>query len=291
LIAHEISHGQIWRDWSGQLQKYFERLNSHFIAKTVLFRTAQFGDERIEPELIAEQVKQPLDEVQHVLRQLSFADMIDAGGGYIFHNLKDPILREFIRVQYQLDIAREPFDNVYQQLRAELARWKKKYADAVGELVEARIGALMHRFDGRRAPGRLFGVAGEIELPKFNLIYDTVVKGPAGREHQIDQIGAWWPDDEMSVWIAEIKHWARRVDAGIVAEFVELCQAVSREKQVPPERMVKWLVNAGGFTEGALDAMAEAGILHSGTAEINELLRGFGLQRLLSDAPQRASGG
>ncbi len=283
LIAHEIAHGRIWRDWSGQLQKYFEQINSHFIAKTILFHAAQFGDQRIEPELIAKKVQRPVEEVQRVLQQLAFADMIDAAGGYIFRNLKDPILREFIRVQYQLDVALEPFDDVYQQLRAELARWKGKYADAVGELVEARIGALLTRFDGRRAPGRLFGVEGEVELPKFTLVYDTVVKGAGVRERQVDLVGAWWPDGEMTVWVAEIKHWAKRVDAGIVADFEELCQAVSRDKQIPSERIVKWLVNAGGFTEGAREAMQEAGIMHSGAAEINELLRGFGLQRLLKE--------
>ncbi len=283
LIAHEVSHGQIWRDWSGQLQKYFERINSHFIAKTVLFHAAQFDDARIEPELIAEKVKRPVEDVQRVLQQLAFAEMIDAGGGYIFRNLKDPILREFIRVQYQLDVALEPFDSVYQQLRAELARWKRKYADAVGEQVEARIGALMPRFDGRRVPGRLFGVEGEVELPKFNLVYDTVVKGPGARERQVDLMGAWWPNDEMAAWVVEIKHWARRVDAGVVRDFEELCQAVSRDKKVRSERLVKWLVNAGGFTEGAMTAMQEAGIMHSGAAEINELLRAFGLQRLLSE--------
>jgi hypothetical protein len=94
------------------------------------------------------------------------------------------------------------------------------------------------------------------------------------------------------MWVVEIKHWARRVDVGVVREFAELCQAVSQDKKVAPERLVKWLVNhvlseaegAGGFTEGALEAMQEAGIMRSGAAEINELLRGFGLQRLLGDA-------
>jgi hypothetical protein len=47
--------------------------------------------------------------------------------------------------------------------------------------------------------------------------------------------------------------------------------------------MVKWLVNAGGFTAGAIEAMAEAGVCYSGAAEINELLRSFGLERLLAD--------
>ncbi|PKO16792.1 MAG: hypothetical protein CVU38_21745, partial [Chloroflexi bacterium HGW-Chloroflexi-1] len=56
LLAYEIARGRIWRDWSGQLQRYFEQINSHFIAKRVLFYAAQCGDEIIEPELIAREV-------------------------------------------------------------------------------------------------------------------------------------------------------------------------------------------------------------------------------------------
>jgi hypothetical protein len=73
------------------------------------------------------------------------------------------------------------------------------------------------------------------------------------------------------------------VDAGIVADFEVLCQAVSRDKRIAPARIVKWRVNADGFTEATRTAMREAGILHSGAPEINELLRGFGLQRLLKE--------
>ncbi len=284
LIAFEISQGRIWRDWSGQLQKYFEQINQHFIAKTILFHAAKFEDQRIDPELIAEEVKRPREEVYHVLQQLAFAEMIDSDGGYIFHNLKDPILREFIKVQYQRDVALEPLGKIYRELRAELARWRGKYADLVGDLVEARLEALMNRFDGRRVPGRLFHVEGEVELPKFHLVYDTVVKGPGERMRQVDLVGSWWPGGQESLWVVEIKHWAKRVDAGVVREFEELCQAMRQSAKVPPQRVVKWLVNAGGFTEGAVEAMRETGIMHSGVAEINELLRMFGIQRLLGDA-------
>ena len=284
LLAHELTHGLIWRDWSGQLQKYFEQLNSHLIAKRVLFHAAQAGDAIIEPETIAAEVKRPVEEVQRVLRQLAFADMIDARAGFIFRNVKDPLLREFVRVQYRLDVAGEPLTQVLRELQAELARWKGKYADAVGALVEARIQALMHRFDGRRVPGRLFHVAGEVELPRFSIVYDTLVKAPADRPRQADVVGSLWDAGGERMWIAEIKHWARRVDGGVVGEFLDLCAAVSQETKVPPERMTKWLVNAGGFTEGALGAMAEYDIYYSGAAEINELLRSFGLERLLAEA-------
>jgi hypothetical protein len=274
----------IWRDWSGQLQKYFEQLNSHLIAKRVLFHAAQAGDAIIEPEVIAAEVKRPVDEVQRVLRQLAFADMIDTTGGYILRNVKDPLLREFIRVQYLLDVVHQPADQVLQELQGELARWKGKYADAVGELVEARIAALLHRFDGRRVPGRLFHTDGEVELLKFDLVYDTVVKEAGDRQRQIDLVGSRWHGAQETMWLVEIKHWRQRVDAGVVAEFAATCQAFSRSRKLPTERMVKWLVNAGGFTEGAIEAMREADVFYSGAAEINELLRGFGLSRLLSEA-------
>jgi len=284
LLAHELTHGLIWRDWSGQLQKYFEQLNSHLIAKRVLFHAAQAGDAIIEPEVIAAEVKRPVDEVQRVLRQLAFADMIDTTGCYILRNVKDPLLREFIRVQYLLDVVHQPADQVLQELQGELARWKGKYADAVGELVEARIAALLHRFDGRRVPGRLFHTDGEVELLKFDLVYDTVVKEAGDRQRQIDLVGSRWHGAQETMWLVEIKHWRQRVDAGVVAEFAATCQAFSRSRKLPTERMVKWLVNAGGFTEGAIEAMREADVFYSGAAEINELLRGFGLSRLLSEA-------
>jgi hypothetical protein len=283
LIAHEISHGQIWRDWSGQLQKYFEQINSHYIAKSILFHAAQAGDQRIELEVIAAEVKRPQAEVEQILRQLAFAEMIDAGGGYIFRNLPDPILQAFIKVQYQLDVAKEPLTKVFLELQAELARWKRKYADAVGDLVEARIEALLHRFDGRRVSGHLFHVQGEVELPKFTLVYDTVVKGPGERLRQVDLAGSRWHGTDETLWLVEIKHWARKVDVSVVREFAELCQAVSRDKRTPPVQVVKWLVNAGGFTAGALQAMEEEVIMYSGAAEINELLRAFGLQCLLPE--------
>jgi hypothetical protein len=283
LLAHELTHGLIWRDWSGQLQRYFEQLNSHLIAKRVLFHAAQADDAIIEPETLAAEVKRPVEEVRHVLRQLAFADMIDASAGLIFRNVTDPLLREFIRVQYQLDVAGAPLTQVLRELQAELARWKRKYADAVGALVEARIQALLQRFDGRRVSGRLFHAAGEVVLPKFSVVYDTIVKAPADRPRQADVVGSLWDADGERMWIAEIKHWARRVDASVVRELLDLCAALSQETKVPSERMTKWLVNAGGFTEGALAAMAEADIYYSGPAEINELLRGFGLERLLPE--------
>jgi hypothetical protein len=281
LIAHEISHGQIWRDWGSQLLRYFEEINNYTIAKRVLFHAARYESERIEPEEIATAVGRPVDEVVKVMRQLSFADMLEAKGGPIFFNLKDPILRDYIRAQYWLEVEGESLSEVLDRLLSKYRRLKRKYADLVGRLVEARIEVLLHRSDGRKVAGRLFHVEGEVELPRFEFVFDTVVKPPGGREYQIDLQGRWYEGYEPCAWVVEVKHWKTKVTADVVRKFVEAYRALERETRLA--RVVPWLVNRGGFTEGAVEVIEEEGIYRSGAAEINELLRMFGIERLLPE--------
>ena len=282
LITHEITRGLIWRDWSGQLQRYFEQINSHYIAKRVLFYAAQFGDQRIVPEEIAAEVERPREEVYHVLKQLAFADMINSDGGYIFRNLQDPILRDFITTQYELDVQGKPLMYVQDDLLQVYRNLKGKYADLIGALVEARLEALLNRFDGRGAEGRLFHTEGEVELPRFEFVADALVKPPGQRAYQIDLQGRWYKGYDVWAWVVEIKHWKTRVTADVVTKFVAAYDALASETKL--HGVVKWLVNQGGFTEGAIAAMQEHGIYYSGAAEINELLRMFGVERLLSES-------
>ena len=280
LIAHEIAHGQIWRDWGSQLVRYFEEINNYTIAKRVLFHAARY-EGRIEPEEVAAAVGRPVEEVVKVMQQLSFAEMLDAKGGPIFFNLKDPILRDYIRAQYWEEIEGETVSAVLDRLLGEYRRLKRKYADLVGTLVEARIEVLMHRFDGRKVAGRLFHVEGEVELPKFEFVFDTVVKPPGSRGYQIDLQGRWYEGYDPCAWVVEIKHWKAKVTADVVRKFIAAYRALERETGLA--RVVPWIVNRGGFTAGAIRVIEEEGIYRSGAAEINELLRMFGVERLLPE--------
>ena len=282
LIAHEITHGQIWRDWGSQLQRYFEQINSYTIAKHILFHAARYENERILPEEIAAEVERPVDEVVRVLRQLAFAEMIDARGGPIFFNLKDPLLRDFIETQYELDVEGAPLAKVLEDLAREYKKLKGKHADLVGALVEARIEALLNRFDGRTVPGRLFHTEGEVKLPRFHAAADTKVKPPGEREYQIDLQGRWHTEKlDLWAWVVEIKHWKKRVAADVVGKFVAAYTALAQETKL--DGVVPWLVNKGGFTKGAIEMMKQHSIYYSGAAEINELLRAFGIERLLPE--------
>ena len=278
LIAYEVTRGLIWRDWSGQLQKYFEQINSQYIAKHILFYAAQFEDEMIDIEVIAKKVNRPPDEVYHILRQLAFAEMIDVRGGVVFFNLKDPILRDFIRAQYELDIEKKPVERKQEELVEEYRRLKGKYADLVGALVEARVEALLNRFDGREVEGRLFHAGGKVRLPRFRYVADTVVKPLGKREYQIDLVGEWNEGYDFYDWVVEIKHWKRKVTREVVEGFEEACRALVEERRLAG--VVKWLVSSGGFTEGAVEAMEGYGMYYSGREELNELLHIFGVERM-----------
>ena len=280
LIAHEVTHGQIWRDWSAQLQKYFQTINSYYISKQILFVAAQFKDQRIVPEEIAQQVKRPKEEVLHALKQLAFAEMIDSDGGYIFHNLKDPILRDFINSQYELDIAKRPWEQVHRSLLQQYKTLKRKYDNLVGALVEARIEALLNRFDNREIEGRLFNVSGQVELPRFTYVSDAYVKQAGQQSYQIDLKASWHKGYDYWLWVVEIKNWDRHVTPSVVKKFIEAYTALEHTEK--PEGMIKWIVNQGGFSPGAIKVLEEHNIYYSTAAEINELLHLFGIQRLLS---------
>ena len=288
LIAHEVTHGQIWRDWSAQLQKYFQTINSYYISKQILFYAAQFRDKRIEPEQIASQVERPKEDVLHTLKQLAFAEMIDSDGGYIFHNLKDPILRDFINSQYELDIAKHPWEQVYEDLLQSYQSLKKKYDNLIGALVEARIEALLNRFDNREVAGRLFHTSGQVRLPRFVYVSDTYVKSPSGRSYQIDLQGRWHEGYDRWAWIVEIKHWERQVTPSVVKKFIKAYTALEKEAQLVG--MVKWIVNQGGFSPGAIKVLEEHNIYYSAASEINELLHLFGIQRLLAEKKKSKAG-
>ena len=285
LIAYEVTRGQIWRDWSGQLQKYFETINSYYISKQILFHAAQFHDKRIVAEEIAKQVQRPKEEVLHTLKQLAFAEMIDSDGGYIFHNLKDPILRDFINCQYDLDIVKRPWEQVQRKLLQKYRKLERKYSELVGALVEARIEALLNRFDDRQVAGRLFNVEGEVRLPRFYYVSDAVVKQAGKRGYQIDLKAGWHEGYDYWLWVVEIKHWERRVTLTIVNKFVEAYTALEEEEK--PVGMIKWIVNQGGFTKGAIKALEQHQIYYSAAAEINELLRMFGIERLLKENKEK----
>ncbi|MDM8529159.1 hypothetical protein QUF58_13245 [Anaerolineales bacterium HSG24] len=280
LIAHDVTDGRIARDWAGQLQKYFETINSYTIAKRIIFHAARFDNQRILPDEIAAEVKRPVEEVQYTLKQLSFADMLDGRGGSIYYNIKDPILKDFITTQYELDIQGKASIEVHEKLLKAYKKLHGKYSDLLGALVEARLEALLNRFDGRTASGKLFHTTEEVTLPNFLHVGDTVVKPIGSRQYQIDLQGRWYQGDyDFWAWVVEVKWWQSEVTPSVVEKFVTAYNALKQETDLTG--VVPWLVNRGGFSKGALEALEKHGIYYSGPAEINKLLNMFGIERLL----------
>ena len=68
---------------------------------------------------------------------------------------------------------------------------------------------------------------------------------------------------------------------GVIKKFVAAYEALKQETKLA--EIVPWLLNRGGFSKGAREALEEHGIYYSGTSEINQLLNMFGIERLLKD--------
>jgi hypothetical protein len=71
-----------------------------------------------------------------------------------------------------------------------------------------------------------------------------------------------------------------------IFQSVPADEFTDREEIIKLVGVVPWLVNRGGFTQGAIEAIQEHGIYYSGAAEINELLRMFGIERLLPEGSE-----
>ena len=99
-------------------------------------------------------------------------------------------------------------------------------------MVEARVEALLNRFDGHTVPGRLFHIEDEVRLPRFEFVADALVKPLGGRAYQIDLQGRWYEGYDFWAWVVEIKHWKRRVTADVVEKFVAASTALAQETKL-----------------------------------------------------------
>lgn len=278
LITYEITQGNIWSNWTGQLQKYFRELNTYWITKEILFYASQSQDDDIDPEEIGRKVGRPTREIFDILTKLALADLIECHSGIVFRNIKDPILQDFIVTQYKQDIVREDPQKIYQELLSKYRALKGKYADLMGQVVESRIEGMINRFNDQVVDGRrFFGVDKEVLLPKFEFVYDTVVKAGT-RQYQIDIMGSLVKGEGTFAWIVECKYWDKKIGKDVITKFEEAAQVATETYKI--DYPTKWIFSKSGFTRQARQEMERRGMLYSDIDQVNDLLNLFGIERL-----------
>ena len=158
----------------------------------------------------------------------------------------------------------------YQRLSSELSLAQ----DTTLYVKESQVREVMTTFDGRLAPGRLFGRtasgAGAVQLPVFTRVaaYQSL-----DGQVELDAIA-----EGAAPWLVEVKWRNRPVSRADMAAFADKARTVAGPFGQLAGAPTLWLVSGGGFKPSALSYAADAGILVSGAQDLQELAELLGVR-------------
>ncbi|MCP4647317.1 MAG: hypothetical protein GY852_06220, partial [bacterium] len=203
ILAVDLSTDFIWGELNDQVTRWIKRINEHGITKWVLYLSAleeneekdkrnRLNVERIQREIQEREGKQvPLETVRDVLIKLSRGDLIEylEFGGW-FRRVKDPILREFLKVWGRIEVEGHDRGRVQNELIDEYKSYKGKVSDYKGYFAEVHMSQVLLSAQNKTLPGRFFNTAGDIEMPwLFSYVRHHVQLG-AENDPDIDVLGA-----------------------------------------------------------------------------------------------------
>jgi hypothetical protein len=119
---------------------------------------------------------------------------------------------------------------------------------------------------------------GQVEVPLFQLVKSTTVKGSKTAYYQIDVFGK--EKKRNKVWLCECKYTKTTMDIDSVQKLENAAQALiqtyKEEKRAIPE-IHFWLVSTGGFHERVRTYIKDRADIYASDYEgINNLFKTFG---------------
>jgi hypothetical protein len=136
----------------------------------------------------------------------------------------------------------------------------------------------MMKFNHELMPGAWFGQTGEVEVPLFQFVKTTTVKGAKTRAYQIDVFGK--EEKRNKVWLCECKYTKTPMDLEQVKKLESAAQVLKQmheEEGTEVPSIQLWLVSAGGFAAKVLTYLeARTDIYASDYEGINSLFKAFG---------------
>ena len=189
------------------------------------------------------------------LRWLREVDLItDRTHAYFY---QDPVLRFWVANTIrgvEVSLTAEPLDLA--GLMARLDAQMQRTSEELGFAQESRIRELMRCFNGQVVDGSIFGVHGQVALPRLAQVNQFV--SPDGQV-QLDAIG------ETSTgknWVVEVKWRSKRVGKKEIERLLAIAQARMEQG---------WIISRTGFTEDATSLAKEQGLFHSDGQAIHQL--------------------
>ncbi|MFQ6073150.1 MAG: ATP-binding protein, partial [Methanosarcinales archaeon] len=275
-IAYELTSGEIWHELEEQLKKYFE-LNEWNITRAILYHSTELLGEFdiIDVDAVVKTVNRDKEEVYAILSKLARADLISDDGG-VFRKVKDPILVEYLRIQYQLEIEgwKERKNDF---IRNEINNLKRELGKTKGYLLEYKTREFLRRAGGHKVAGKFFNIPDkEIMIPVFEEVYTLEFMAPMKRKYQIDATGFYkLENEETARWVVEVKHHEKPIKKEYVKKFEDGSKALYEQIKIPITH--QWFVSYSGFTEDALEELKKCNIMYTIGDQIKELFKLFGV--------------
>ena len=173
-----------------------KRTLKHFLlelGKKIIYYFTQYNNQPVDIKAIASRLKVPKQAVEQKIEKLYLADLVYRSAAK-FYTFNDITLMRFIQFVYEQDL--EGIDKI------DLSQ--QNLINTLKQFLEMVVEVSMMKFNYERLPGSWFGQMGEIEVPLFQFVKTTTVKGSKTRAYQIDVFGK--EKKRHKVWLCECKY-------------------------------------------------------------------------------------
>ena len=271
VIRYEIENGKIFGFWQTHFEdnrKYINADDDSELGKKIIYYFTQYNDQPVDIKAIASKLKVPKQAVEQKIEKLYLADLVYRTAAK-YYTFNDICLMRFIKFVYEQDL--EGVDQIDLSQQNLMNTLKGKFLEMVVEVS-------MMKFNHERMPGAWFGQTGDVEVPLFQFVKTTTVKGVKTRAYQIDVFGK--EEKRQKVWLCECKYTKTPMTLEQVKKLESAAQVL---KQMHEEEGTKvpdiqlWLVSAGGFAKNVLTYIeARPDIYASDYDGINNLFKAYG---------------
>jgi hypothetical protein len=271
VIGYEIENGKIYGFWMNHFRdnrKYINADDDGQLGKKIIYYFTQYHDKPVDIEAIAQRLKVPRQAVEEKLEKLYQADLVYRSAEKFF-TFNDIMFMRFIQFVYEKDLKEVDKIDLSQQGLFSILK---------GKFLEMVVEVTMMKFNHELMPGAWFSQTGQVEVPLFQLVKSTTVKGGKTAYYQIDVFGK--EKKRNKVWLCECKYTKVSMDIDSVQKLENAAQALiqmyKEEKRAIPE-MHLWLISTGGFHKKVLTYIKDRTDIYASDYEgINNLFKTFG---------------
>jgi predicted transcriptional regulator len=271
IIRYEIENGKIFGFWQTHFEdnrKYLNADDDLELGKKIIYYFTQYNNQPVDIKAIAQKLKVPKQAVEQKIEKLYLADLVYRTAAR-YYTFNDICLMRFIKFVYEQDL--EGIDKIDLSQQNLMNTLKGKFLEMVVEVS-------MMKFNHELMPGAWFGQTGEVEVPLFQFVKTTTVKGAKTRAYQIDVFGK--EEKRNKVWLCECKYTKTPMDLEQVKKLESAAQVLKQmheEEGTEVPSIQLWLVSAGGFAAKVLTYLeARTDIYASDYDGINSLFKAFG---------------